>query len=153
MRSLRLSLRHAESLAAFILSLEQIPRWAHAPPRQERDPRATAARAWLIGRAREIRCFVRDVARDADSKSGEGSAAAAIDDYLVELHKGLARHFGERFPSCCAASSTAITATPTVPNEQVTRKLAAKSGVVRRAPGTDIPADDLLGGFITRAGG
>jgi hypothetical protein len=54
----------------------------------------------------------------------EATAVKAIDHYLRALHKGLARHFGERFPSCCADASTLVV------------NLA------------DVPPDDLLAGLV-----
>jgi hypothetical protein len=95
---------------------------------------------------------VTDIACDIHRGAlDEVRAATAIDDYLLTLHEGLARHLGERFPACCRTSSAAVTEAPTSPEDRVTRRFLAKSGLQRRAGVTVIPAEDLLQGLVTRA--
>jgi hypothetical protein len=103
-------MHHAKSLCGVLSRL------GHARESAERESRAVAvehdrklARAWLFGRRQEVECFVEHVTTDVQlSLLGEVLAARAIDGYLTLLHEGLAVHFGERFPSCCAASSSPL---------------------------------------------
>src|SRR5580658_8166918 len=128
-RSLRLSVHHAGSLAAFITCLEESRGGSSRHPASTLEPRREKARAWLSGRAQEIECFVTDIACDIHRGAlDEVRAATAIDDYLLTLHEGLARHLGERFPACCRTSSAAVTEAPTSPEDRVTRRFLAKSG-------------------------
>jgi hypothetical protein len=152
-RALRVPVRHAETLAAHLGSL--------APPKER-----LAACAWLFGRAQEVECFVLDVTRDLRGRRmSEGSAVMAIDAYLNTLHRGLARHFGERFPSCCAAMSSlagalgACDSTPTVVYGAVARraeaarsKTSARNRITARAAhfergGPEAQTEDLLAGL------
>jgi hypothetical protein len=119
--ALLLSVRHAENLCGVLARLTP-------------SPDHLFARAWLLGRRQEVACFVEHVTRDFRAKRlGEISAASAIDTYLTALHKGLAVHFGERFPSCCASSSSPV----------------ALHRVERKRP-PEVPTEDLLAGLATR---
>jgi hypothetical protein len=116
--ALLLSVRHAENLCGVLARLTP-------------SPDHLFARAWLLGRRQEVACFVEHVTRDFRSgRLGAVSAASAIDTYLTALHKGLAVHFGERFPSCCAASSSPVR-------------------VEKRGP-PEVRTEDLLAGLATR---
>jgi hypothetical protein len=161
-RALRLSVHHAERLVAFLGQLE---------PQTSKDARtrASGAVAWLLGRRQEVECFVLDVTLDLRRKKvSESHAVKTIDAYLTVLHKGLARHFGERFPACCASSAEAIhsigESTPTVvygSPETLARsgthrvtisssRAAQRARAVGRAQNAGIPPEDLLAGLTSR---
>jgi hypothetical protein len=161
-RALRLSIHHAERLVAFLGQVE---------PQTSKDARLrnSGAAAWLLGRRQEVECFVLDVTLDIRrQKVSESHAAKTIDAYLTVLHKGLARHFGERFPACCASSAEAVhsigESTPTVVygssgalarsgTRRVTvscSRAAERARAIGRAQSAGIPPEDLLAGLASR---
>jgi hypothetical protein len=139
-RALHLSVTHAENLCVV---LSRLGHPGHPP---------TIARAWLLGRRQEVECFVAHVTTDFRSRRlGEAAAARAIDTYLTALHKGLAVHFGERFPSCCAASSSPVP--PVRQREEMdgTPPLLLRTKRTARGARKDAAAaEDLLAGLVAR---
>lgn len=141
-RELLLSVRHAGNLCAVLTRL------VHPG-----HPR-TIARAWLLGRRQEVECFVQHVTADFRSRRlDEASAARAIDTYLTALHKGLAVHFGERFPSCCAASSSPVATVRRIhENERTPPFLLQTKRKARGVRKAVAATEDLLAGLTSRVG-
>ena len=159
-RPLLLSVHHAKSLCG-VLSRLRAPREdaERASQTVALEPARKLARAWLSGRRQEVECFVEHVTTNVQSSLlGEVLAARAIDGYLTLLHEGLAVHFGVRFPSCCAASSS--------PVDRVRRRIIEGDGMSVAVPSwrrridrrttrqrPDLVVDDLLAGLKTRSDG
>jgi hypothetical protein len=156
-RALLHSVLHVESLCSVLSRLADVGEnatGASSAGASHKDHDRKLARAWLLGRRQEVECFVGHVTEDfRSSRLAEASAVRAIDAYLTALHKGLAVHFGERFPSCCAASSSPVervrrivdgSTPPVLPNWP----RRAERNDHRRRP--DVPVEDLLSGLATR---
>jgi hypothetical protein len=138
-RALLLSLKHAENLCGVLSRLAD-----SGHPRM-------VARAWLLGRRQEVECFLNHVKDDVRSKRlDEVAAARAIDNYLTALHKGLALHFGERFPSCCAASSSPIPAPRREENDGTPPIMLCTQRRVGAARQETAGPEDLLAGLDAR---
>ncbi len=98
--TLQRAVSHAERVVDLLSAQELLPARAILP---------ASTRAWLWGRSAEVGCYVSSVVEEwRDGGRDERSAAAAIDDYLVFLHHGLAEHLGLREPRCCDLADTAL---------------------------------------------
>jgi hypothetical protein len=129
------------------------------------------ARAWLLGRRREVASYVDQIGRDYRQKRlSEAEASACIEAYLAALHAGVGTHFGERSPACCKAS-VAVTAvaprptdnTPTTMYVRPRQLLSPPARPPRPEPARpqrpsfedsvtwiDVEPDQLLAGLATR---
>jgi len=129
------------------------------------------ARAWLLGRRREVACYIDQIGRDYRQKRlDETEASACIGAYLAALHAGVGTHFGEHSPVCCEAS-VAVTAvaprptdnTPTTMYVRPLQRLQPPAQPPRPEPPRlqrptsddsatwiDVEPDRLLAGLATR---
>lgn len=139
-RRLQRTLGHAESFGALLSRLEV----------RRAEGRA---RTWLMGRRQEIACFVQQVFRDLRSKRvDEAGAFGAIERYLATLHLGLATHFGDRSPACCAALQMGARSPFPRPLEGTPTALylpRQRSNLVASATWIDAQPDDLIAGLPT----
>jgi hypothetical protein len=70
----------------------------------------TLAETWVVGRAGEVEAVVDDIVVDWQrGKLTMRSASAAIECYLIELHRGMtaATSLGE--PTCCSIAQESVT--------------------------------------------
>jgi hypothetical protein len=101
-RALQGSLVHANNLAG---ALDALVVATHP-----RDP----AFVWLLGRAEEVRLYVREVLEDYGAGRLDGDGANAIvGQYLEELHAALRTWFGEDvLLACCRVHARRALAAP-----------------------------------------
>jgi hypothetical protein len=103
---------HAERFSvALSLAETDESRDAETGPRE-----SSLSETWVIGRAGEIETVVRDIV--GDWRSGAlaiKSAAAAIESYVLALHRGMSRETSLDEPTCCSNTLTVDLFSPREP--------------------------------------
>jgi hypothetical protein len=136
---------HADSLCTLLSRLD--------PPRGH-----VAARLWLVGRRQEIECFLKALATDYAARRVTATAAAAtLEAYLAGLHEGLRKHYGQRSPWCCGASTraTVVASEPSESSLTTIHRasfLRARSGIrsLDQVVAEELLADALVAGLQAR---
>jgi hypothetical protein len=76
--------------------------WALVAVHELTPPSGAWEAAWLVGRSEEIARVASDVlTRWRDGKMRDEEAAADLEAYVVDIHRGLAERLGCHAPACC----------------------------------------------------